>query len=158
MLRWGRYQSSLLRPRRRPPRPLETNRSSLMSHRRLHRRQVPVVRAHVRKHPNRNPTSNRVRSCEPDRLSAHLPPPNHLDPACSRRLCEKNGNQVETTTTKEHSTRGRKCTITNGKSRLEEDHIKETQVLIRGLINPGGCCRRENELSPTALLLFVYKR
>ena len=33
----------------------------------------------------------------------------------------------------------------------------KNQALIRGLINPGGCCGWEGELSPKALLLFVYK-
>ena len=48
-------------------------------------------------------------------------------------------------------------TIINAHELKKKNHIEENQALIKGLIKRGGCCRWEGELSPKALLLFVYE-
>ena len=74
ILRLGRYRSSLVGPRGRPPRPLQAKRTSRLSRRRHRRQQGPVVCAHAKARPDRIPTSHRGRPVEADRRPANAPP------------------------------------------------------------------------------------
>ena len=77
----------------------------------------------------------------------------HVDPRAQWALTGREGEINKSTTESEVEC----TTIINAHELKKKKHIEENQALIRGLIKRGGCCRWEGELSPKALLLFVYE-